>query len=154
MVVRHTACLLLRSLVLHRPHSDRLVEEMVTWMHASDCIPREIEGVQTSNNKRGSALKKRTSAAVLSLIAMLNIESTDRELAEGKAVSQSHNDQAGEGTVPAPRALLYLSTAFSTLHPGVIDSWLRWASRAKDVREEQQITSTYRVYIFIYLYLS
>ena len=163
MVLRQTSCLLLRELVLNRPHSERLVEEVVNWIHTTDTISREIREIQSSGNKRGAAQKKRTSAAVLSLIAMLNIESTERELAEGKAVGQGQTghrqtdansgysnsgysnsydyDTKDEGIVPAPRSLLYLSSAFSALHPGVVDSWLRWASKAKDLRAAARLTS-------------
>ena len=114
MVIRNEAIHMLRTLALHRPASERLIDEIAHCFQTALTVNREVTTLCARSSAKGKSMSKRLSAETLALLGMLHLESVDRALLDAEV----------------PKVLLFVSATFSCLNPAVLDCWSRWGVKA------------------------
>ena len=115
---------MLQLIALTRPQSERLVEEAIKWVHSSHAIERELDTLRAPTSKKGSQVSRRTAGQVLALLAGLDVDSLESEFMQASV----------------PHQLIYMNARMSCTHPGVVDYWMRWATRQAQEAELKEST--------------
>ena len=80
LLIRAEALSMIQIIILNRPHSERVLSELVRGLGSTNTVKRELATLRSTSTTKGSTNMRRTAAEVLATLAMISAESIDEEL--------------------------------------------------------------------------